>query len=288
MNVKILFTKRMRRYACAAIATTVTTFVGLKSISTAEAQSCSLKDATQWQLAVTNPEVELTPTFIKVVTESFLRACPDRPEFTSASRIAAIAATDLGDAKTAVQHFRNAGPMRDVQSNFYAIAAHLAAGEEASAWQTRDRMVARWLDRLERHPLVSVSHEQLESGAIYQIHIADADPEILPRSVWVAVPAGPGWPATLSFTHDRMLLAMRQVRAGETDLDARYIDLNRCYGRRSLGRLDAQLTSVDFDGAARAGLAAYLADPDQHVEQSDRSIHPCYLSNRLLPAPSRS
>ena len=39
---------------------------------------------------------------------------------------------------------------------------------------------------------------------------------------------------------------------------------------------------------ARAGLAAYLADPDQHVEQSDRSIHPCYLSNRLLPAPSRS
>lgn len=287
MNVKTLFTKRMRRYACAAIATAVTTFVGLKSISTAEAQTCSLKDATQWQLAVTNPEVELTPTFIKVVTESFLRACPDRPEFASASRVAAIAAMDLGDARSAVQHFQNAGAMQDPQSNFYAIAAHLAVGDDASAWQIRDRMVTHWHDRLERHPMVSVSREQMDSGTIFQIHISDADTDISPRSAWVAVPSGPGWPATLSFTHDRMLLAMRQVRAGETDMDARYIDLNRCYGRRSLGRLDARLTSVDFDGAARAGLTAYLAAPDLQVERSDRAIHPCYLSSRLLPAPVR-
>ena len=88
MTVKTLFTKRVRRYLGAAIAAAVTTFVGLQAQSKAEAQTCTLNDATRWQLAITDTDVELTPEFIRFATESFLKACPDRPEYEAASRVA--------------------------------------------------------------------------------------------------------------------------------------------------------------------------------------------------------
>ena len=55
-----------------------------------------------------------------------------------------------------------------------------------------------------------------------------------------------------------MQRALRQIRTGSDD-EARHIDLNRCYARRSLGRLDARLSSVDFDGAAQAGVLGVVA-----------------------------
>ncbi len=285
MNVKTLFTKRVRRYACAALATTVTTFVGIQSLMPAEAQTCSIHDATKWQLAITNSEIELTPAYIRFATERFLRACPDRPEFASASRVAGIAAADMGDANAAVRHFKNARPMRDVMSNFYAIAANLAIQEDLSAWRIRDEMIDVWHDRLDRHPMVSISRVELDLGTIYQVHFAERSDGEGAGAAWVAVPAGPGWPATISFSNNPMQLALRQIRTGSDD-EARYIDLNRCYARRSLGRLDARLSSVDFDGAAQAGLTAYLAAPDMQVEMSDQAISPCVLHGRLLPIPA--
>ncbi len=284
MIVKTLFTKRVRRYLGAAIATAVTTFVGMQSLMRAEAQTCSLHDATRWQLAITDSEVELTPTYIRVVTESFLRNCPDRPEFASASRIAGIAAADMGDAESAVQHFRNAGPMRDVMSNLYSVAAHLAVGEDLSAWRVRDQLIATWVNRLERHPMVSISEVEVDHGTIYQVHFAEMTDEAGPRAAWVGVPKGPGWPATISFSSSPFQLALRQISDGG-DQAARYIELNRCYDRRALGRIDTDIASVDFDGAAQAGLTAYLAAPDVQVEVSDRAVSPCVLHGRLLPMP---
>ena len=284
MTVKTLFTKRTRRYIGAAIAAAVTTFIGLQAQSKAEAQSCSIHDATKWQLAITNTEVELTPEFIRIVTESFLKACPDRPEYSAASRVAGIAAADMGDASAAVRHFENAGPMRDVMSNFYAIAAHLANNEDATAWRMRDQLIGSWHDRLDRHPMVSISKISIDHGAVYQIHFADIADDEGPRAAWVGVPTGPGWPATISFSSSPLQLALRKISEGG-DSNARYIELNRCYDRRSLGRLDPRLASVDFDGAAQAGLAAYLANPDVHVQVSERAVSPCVLHGRLLPLP---
>lgn len=284
MNVKTLFTKRVRRYFGAAVATAVTTFVGMQALSKAEAQSCSLNDVTRWQLAITDSEVELTPTFIRFKTESFLNACPERPEFAAASRVAGIAAADMGDASAAVRHFRNAEPMRDVMSNFYAIAAHLALNEDVAAWRVRDQLIASWHNRLDRNPMVSISTVVLEHGTIYQVHFAEAANDMGPRAAWVGVPSGPGWPATISFSSSPFQLALRQISQGG-EQEARYIELSRCYDRRSLGRLDPQLASVDFDGAAQAGLAAYLADPDVQVQVSERAVSPCVLHGRLLPMP---
>ena len=255
MTVKTLFTKRVRRYLGAAIAAAVTTFVGLQAQSKAEAQTCTLSDATKWQLAITDTDVELTPEFIRFATESFLKTCPERPEYAAASRVAGIAAADMGDARAAVGHFRNAGPMRDVMSNFYAIAAHLAIGEDRAAWRLRDRLIDTWHDRLDRHPMVSISKTDLEHGSVYQVHFVETADETGPRSAWVGVPTGPGWPATINFSSSRFQLALRKISEGG-EAQARYIELNRCYDRRSLGRLDPHVTSVDFDGAAQAGLAA--------------------------------
>jgi hypothetical protein len=286
MTVKTLFTKRVRRYLGALLAAAVTTFIGMQTMMKAEAQTCTLSDATKWQLAITNSEVELTPAYIRFVTETFLKSCPERPEFASASRVAGIAAADMGDAGAAAQHFRNAGPMQDVLSNFYAIAAHLAVNEDLAAWRLRDTMIADWHARLERHPLVSVNPVKLDLGTIYQVHFAGASDAAGPRASWVAVPTGPGWPATISFSNSPFQIALRQIsNGGETS--ARYIELNRCYDRRALGRLDARTSSVDFDGAAQAGLTAYLAAPDMQVEASERAISPCVLHGRLLPTPKR-
>ena len=279
MGGKYHVSRRKRRYIGAVIATAVTTFLAMDLVAKAEAQTCYLRDATEWQLALHDTDQEQSPAYIRSVTEAFLTACPERPEFQDASRIAGIAAADMQDVENAAIHFRNAGWMTDLMSNFYAISSFAAAGDAKAAWRVRDQMVESWRTRLERHPNVSVSAEALEHGMLYQIYFSELDPEAGTRAAWVAVPFGPGFPATLSFSHDRFRMAMRKARAAE-DFDFRYIDLHRCQGRRTLGRIDSEIATHDFDASARASLSAYLANPDQ---PNAESITVCAFPSRLLP-----
>ncbi len=285
MEIKNLFTKRVRRYLCAALASGVTTFVGLQGFARADAPMCSLQEATAWQLALADPEIEQTPDYILEVTEAFLSACPTRPEFSEASRIAGIAAADIGESERAASHFRNAGPMRDHVSNFYAMASLVAAADERAAWRLRDQMVERWRLRLERHPLVSVSAETTDLGMIYQIYFTQADEELGLRAAWVAVPFGPGWPATLTFSEDPFRLQLRKVRTQEDAVDFQYVDLHRCRGRRALGQIATKLSVTEFDAAALASLTAYLANPDQPDQHESGPISSCVFPGRLLPNP---
>lgn len=284
MSVKSLFTKRVCRYTCAALASAVTTFIAMNSLSYASAQTCNLHDATRWQLALNDAEVEQTPEYIRSVTEAFLKACPERPEFAEASRIAGIAAADTGDASAAVRHFQNAGWMRDLLSNFYTVSSYLASGEDKAAWRHRDQMVEMWRTRLDRHPQVSVTAQPTELGMIYQVYFSKPDEDSSTRAAWIAVPYGPGWPATLTFSKDRMRLAMRKISLGDVDEGFRYVDLQRCQGRRFLGRIETTLSVTDFDGAAQAGLLAYLADPDLAIASSNGQIRTCVMPSRLLPS----
>lgn len=288
MSVKPFFTKRTRRYVSAALASAVTTFVAMQTYYKAHAQDCTIHDASRWQLALTDSQIEQTPAHIRAQTEGFLQACPSRPEYAEASRIAGIAAADMGDAKAAVAHFQNAGWMRDLQSNFYAISAYLAVGEDRAAWRHRDQMIQMWRNRLERHPKVSVVAEPAKRGMIYQVYFPKTDSDTGTRAAWVAVPYGPGWPATLTFSRDRMRLAFQKIRAGEADQDFRYVDLHRCRGRRSLGRIELALSVTDFDAAAKAALSAYLASPDLGLEHMENQVRTCVMAARLLPsAPTR-
>ena len=282
MFLSVSFPKRAKRYVGAVIATAVTTFIAINTLS-AEAQTCTIHDATRWQLTLNDLSVEQTPEHIRSVTEAFLNGCPERPEFYEASRIAAIAAADMGDAHAASKHFRNAGSMRDLTANFYAMSSYLAAGQGTDAWRLRDRTVESWRNQLDRHPHVLVSAEAVENGMIYQVHFAQPDTTSGTRAAWVAVPYDAGWPATLSFSRDRFRLAVRRTRAVAEPENVQYVDLHRCQGRRALGRLDRQLSATEFDTAARASLAAYLANPDQPEAQASAAIKPCLWPTRLLP-----
>lgn len=274
--------KRTRRYFGAVIAAGVTTFAAFMTLPSASAQSCTMQDATQWQLALHDAATEQSPANVRSVTEAFLNACPTRPEFSEASRVAGIAALDMQDAEAASAHFANAGRMTDLLSNFYAMSAFHKTGNAKATWRLRDRIVERWRTRLERHPMVSVSVEPMQDGMLYQLYFSATDQNSGTRAAWVAVPYGPGWPATLSFSHDRMRLALRQARAAK-DNDFRYVDLNRCHGRRTLGRIETTLSSAEFDATARASMTAYLANPDQPDSRRADQISVCVLPNRLLP-----
>lgn len=275
--------KRTRRYIGAVIATFTTTLTALLMLPEADAQTCTLHDATNWQMALHDGDVEQSPEYVRSVTEAFLNTCPDRPEFSEASRIAGMSAVDMQDAESAVDHFSNAGPMRDLLANFYAIAAFHKVGDRRTSWRVRDQMVEAWRSRLDRHPLVSVSAEPQQHGMIYQLYFQEIDHETGTRAAWVAVPDGPGWPAALSFSQDRMRLALRKARAAK-NTDFRYVDLDRCHGRRTLGRIDTVLATSDFDAAARASLNAYLAKPDQPSTRKDDRVEVCVLPSRLLPS----
>ena len=284
MGGKRYLSKRTRRYIGAIIATGVTTFIAMTMVPSASAQECGLREATHWQLALHDETVEQSPDYIRDVTEAFLVACPNRPEFQDASRIAGRAAADMQDAQGAALHFRNAGWMTDLVSNFYAISVFHAAGDAKAAWQVRDRMIESWRNKLERHQSVSVSAEPVEHGMIYQLYFSETDRESGTRAAWVAVPYGPGLPATLAFSHDRMRIALRKAKAAE-DFDFRYVDLHRCQGRRTLGRIDMDISTSDFDDAARASLSAYLADPDLPSADGTDEITFCAFPHRLLPGP---
>ncbi len=274
--------KRHRRYLGAIIAAGVTTFTAFMLTPSASAQNCTLQDASQWQLALHDAEAEQTPAYVRSVTEAFLNACPSRPEFSEASRVAGIAAVDMQDAESASAHFANAGRMTDILSNFYAMSAYHKAGNTKATWRLRDQIVESWRTRLERHPMVSVSVEPMQDGMLYQLYFSATDRNSGTRAAWVAVPYGPGWPATLSFSQDRMRLALRKARAAK-DNDFRYVDLNRCHGRRTLGRIETTMSSSEFDATARASLTAYLANPDLPNSRSTDQIAVCVLPNRLLP-----
>ncbi|MEO1188346.1 MAG: hypothetical protein AAFW60_04670 [Pseudomonadota bacterium] len=286
MGGKRFLSKRTRRYIGAIIATGVTTFMAMNMVPSASAQECGLREATQWQLALNDETVEQSPDYVRGVTEAFLTACPERPEFQDASRIAGRAAADMQDVHGAAAHFRNAGWMPDLVSNFYAISVFHAAGDAKTAWRIRDRMVESWRSKLERHPSVSVSAEPVEHGMIYQLYFSETDRDSGARAAWVAVPFGPGLPATLTFSHDRMRMALRKAKAAE-DFDFRYVDLHRCQGRRTLGRIETEISTSDFDTAARAGLSAYLANPDQPSASQAVNITLCAFPQRLLPGPPK-
>lgn len=285
METQNRLSKWVRRYIGAAIAAGVTTFIALEGYAQSTSDMCSVHEATAWQLALNDLEIEQTPEHVLAVTEAFLTACSSRPEFYEASRVAGIAAADIGDPALAARHFGNAGPMRDHLSNFYAMAAFAASGDEPAAWRLRDQMIERWRSRLERHPQISVSATATDQGMIYQIYFTQTDEAQGLRAAWVAVPYGPGWPATLTFSKDPFRWQLRKVRASEDLTEFRYVDLHRCQHRRALGEIATSLSVTEFDAAAHASLTAYMANPDVPFPYQGGPVRPCIFPGRLLPNP---
>ena len=287
MGGRYQISRRKRRILSALIATTVTTIVALSAISVAEGQSCTLRDVDDWHQALNDPDMEQSPDYILNVTSRFLDACPMRPERFEAFRVAGMAAVDLGDVSLAVQHFRDAGRMTNVLANFYAISAFATVGDQHTAWRIRDQMIERWRDRLERNPNVSVRAIPRRRGMIYELKTLNSDRADGLISTWVAVPFGPGWPASMSVSEDRFRASLRRVAKAGSVSDVVYIDLHRCSGRHALDQVQRSPQQQAIDETALDVLSAYMSDPDKPKSRS-KQIELCVWPSRLIPQVSQA
>ena len=286
MGGRFQISRRKRQCVSAIIASIVTTIVAMTAISAADAQTCTLRDVDAWHSALNDPQMEQSPDYILEVTETFIRACPMRPERFEAHRIAGMAAADHGDVTAAVQHFRDAGRMTNVLANFYAISVYATAGDHRTAWRTRDQMVEAWRSRLERDPNLSVSAIPHRKGMIYEIGFGDGHFSDEPQTTWVAVPFGPGWPASLSLSGDGFRASLRAEVSDTGGTVPVFYDLNRCGGRSNLDIVSSSIAGEDFHDSAMRTLTRYLADPDRPTTRS-KQIELCVWPSRLLPSPKR-
>ncbi|MEM9938907.1 MAG: hypothetical protein AAF768_08675 [Pseudomonadota bacterium] len=290
MAVKKSVTKdRLWRWTAAIIATVVTSLIGLypEHLAFGEAAGCSLNDVSDWQNQLMDPDEEIDPPYILEVTEAFILRCPDRPEIKEASRIAGVAAVRMGDAKRALAHFDKAGWIRDQRSLFAQAAAFLATGDTEMGWVIRDEILANWLLDLSRTPLTTVDTIEVQGGHIYAVNFTKIDAETGIRAAWVAVPDGPGWPATLSVGSDAFSNAIHKMRAGADAAPLRQIHLHRCFERKVLAQSPVEISVNQFGQTAQLALQAYLADPDLYEPLANGRINQCLMAGKLFPRPPR-
>lgn len=288
MSVNTSLIRTLGRWSFATLTSIVTTLLGLYGDPFAFGQEggCSLRDVAAWQLQLEEPTEEATPDYVYRVTTEFLDKCPERPEIRQAHAVAAMAAVDADDAGRALPHFEHSLPLSSLQSQFYYSAALLAAGESQAAWNVRDQMVSDWTRRLERNRSITLDETSVRGGIVYRVKYNALDAETGFRLAFVAVPNGPGWPATVTLGSDRQLNAFHRLRADEGSTPLRHIDLYRCTGRRLLARSDSSLSINKTTETAERSLTAYLARPDTDFGDGN-SIIPCLWPERLLPAPPR-
>lgn len=289
MTVKTSFTKLFWRVAGAIAATLVTTFVAMfPSPAEAQARDCSLQDVAVWQSQLSDPQEELTPARIFEITTAFIEACPLRPEVREASRIAGMAAVDMGEGAQAVTYFEQAGYLRDDTSRLYFAAALLSDGQNDAAWDMRDHIIADWKQQMDRRQDVKIASRAVSGGTIYTVRFEYPDTETGIRAAWMAVPDAGGWPATLSLGSERQLTAFHRMRAGAETPALRHVDLYRCRSRRLLAKADKDIPVADLDAAASAALVAYLGQPDLLDKTAEGSaLATCLWPNRLFPRPAR-
>jgi hypothetical protein len=287
MFVKTSFTTLICRYACAVLASFVTTFIAFNAspIASAQETTCSWRDVSAWQMQISEPEEEQTPEYMLRVTKAFLDKCPNRPEIKDAYRIAGLASVDSGDAAAAVSYFEAAAPLRDLTARFYQISALLADGKSRTAWQARDEMVEDWLNKLARDPTINVDTRTVRGGEVHAVTFTKRDRETGIGAAWIAVPSGAGWPATLTVGSERQLSAFHRIRTGA---DLRHVDLYRCRSRRILAKSAEAIPADEMDVSAETTLVAYLARPDKYGRaEAGESLNVCIWPKRLLPPPPR-
>ena len=285
MAINSSFTNRLMRYACAVLASSVTTFMGLSVKSHADTMAdCTLRDVAAWQMMLTEPKEEGTPEYILRVTEDFITQCPNRPETREAHAIAGRAAVDMGDARSAVDHYALAGPLKTTRQQFAYAAALAANGDASQAWALRDASVETWLTELSYDPTTRVSSSKIRGGKLHRIQFTYPDRETGVRLAWVVVPNGAGWPATMTIGNSRQRLAFHRLRAGDSVKAPRHITLYRCTSRKILARIDDTKRPQEIDRDAEVTMLAYLSRPDTPSRPvKGEPVETCIWPNRLLP-----
>jgi len=282
--------KTLLRWASAVVASIVCTAIGFSGAfyAYAEAADCTLKDVAAWKERLFDPTKEATPLYRLGVTEDFLDGCPDRPEAIEAHRVAGLAALDGEYVKAAKDHLQNARtPYQHLKPRewFGLMAAFVETGEEARAWQERDAHLRHWIDRLETDGIADITSTEVNGGVIHSVEFAALEPGDYVRGVWIAAPAGPGWPSAIVLGSSEFRSSMNRLRSGEKNR-IEHIDLIGCRERITLTQSDGEIAFSTAKAAAISALETYLEEPEMPKDNGiiDLSSQ-CRWPGHMFPRP---
>ncbi|MEL7547265.1 MAG: hypothetical protein AAGJ84_11475 [Pseudomonadota bacterium] len=279
---------RLKRYIGALIATAVTTWIAAHNLARGDEPdtTCSRDDVAIWHLALLETDPTPSPLMILEKTETFLAACPDRPETDQARAIAGMASVELGNAAAAVSYFDQVQYFTTVRQQLNYSAALLSVGRDADAWTERDELIANWLERVAQSGDVQTAMRVLEHGRlVHLLFSAEARLDGL-RSAWVVLPDGPGWPASIRMTQQAEGRPQRAVFSESAADEPLFVELYQCRSRRLLGRVSLDVSAAQTHANAQAALTAYLNAPDSvSAAASSSEIQTCFWPDHLLPPP---
>lgn len=285
--------KSLLRALCALMAGLVSVLLAdrhsLAQTRTEKAPACASIDYIDYQALRRTAPIEGTPAEYLALAEAFLERCAARPEAGRVALQAARHALDTGQARKALDYFNMARigfASFQRQDRLDYMTALILNGEAPLAWAMRDAEIALWLEKLAFDGLASVETIRLRDGLVYKIVFDAVDPARRESVAWLAAPFGAGFPATISLSADKALIALLKLRAGEAATGLQQLKLRRCHGQDTLASQIDAMTETDAHDRAMAAAKAYLAQPD-HVQATapGQPIATCYHAERLFIAP---
>lgn len=264
-------------------------FADIESNQATPAPACSSLDYINLQQDKATSTVEMTPSYALSLSEAFITRCPDRPEVARVSLTAAQEALDAGNAEAAYTHFHKAlarGASFDQQARMDFMTMLLANGRDQLAWDLRDEEVALWLAKLDEDGLTRISSREFTNGTIYALSFDEIDPVRRERLTWVAVPNGPGFPASISLSSEVQLIALARLRVGAASRNMQQIVYTTCADRDTLSTTFTGFKEENVEKLANGMLMDYLAAPESLMERDEGdSITTCLTPERMLVAP---
>lgn len=276
------------RWLMAAIATLVTTGIGLINLANAD-EPCGLKEAMAFQAEITNPQEEADPAYYLSKAEAFIAACPDRFEVRDAHLVAARGALDSGDGKRAARHY-DAAIERGVrltpqQTMDYAIALRaIGATGKAKALQASTLMA--WAAQVTEAGLGSIEMRDTEDGQVFSALFDAVDPDLQISAMWLAMPRGDGLPAAIVIRPAFKRAAWRAVREGGPPKALMVAELHQCRDRAVVKEVVGVMRAEDAEDVAMETLFDYMDAPDRLAKTpAGQPLAACLTLDHMLHVP---
>ena len=286
MPVKTFFTPHSRLLLSSLGATLISSLTAFNTYpeSFTGAYTCDRHTLSEWRLQLADRDPLTEAPQLLAATESFLRACPTRPEVSTAQVLAGILAVRTGEAERARYYLEASQARFQLNAGFAYMASLLALGDEQRAWAARDEIIDRWLSRLVKGGKVRLSLQVETKGRLLEIEVKSPDRPSGVEFVWVALPDKGGWPASISAGQAASDVSIRLISREAQSKSLSHIDQYQCRKRRLISQPEGGLSRAEFAVSARSVLTAYLDDPDTfQPTPPGMPLYNCYWPERLLP-----
>lgn len=251
--------------------------------------TCSHLDYEEYRRRLKSEPLEGSPQEFLALAEDYLERCNARPEAARVALQAGRNALDTGDATRALEHYdfaRRHYAAFQLQDRMDYITSLILNGQADLAWSLRDEEIDLWLETLEADGLADIETIRLRDGVVHKVTYDAVNPDRREETAWLIAPFGSGFPATISLSSDRALVALLKIRAGKEANGLKQLKLRRCHGQDTLiSKIDG-ISDAAAHSVALTAAKAYLLAPDR-VQATDPGspIASCYHLDRLFIAP---